>query len=35
MKKEHVIWGGIGLLVGVMLANRLRQVPVIKSLPSF
>jgi hypothetical protein len=35
MRKEHVIWGVGGLLLGVMLASKLRTLPGVKNLPSF
>lgn len=34
MKKEHLIWGLGGVLVGVIFAAKLRQLPVVKSLPT-
>jgi hypothetical protein len=33
MKKEH-IWGLVGLLVGVVAANKIRTLPGLNKLPS-
>jgi hypothetical protein len=35
MKKEHIIWGLIGLVVGVMGASKFRSLPLVDKLPSF
>lgn len=35
MKKEHMIWLGVGLAIGVMASAKLRQLPGVGKLPSF
>lgn len=32
--KSQMVWLGIGIVVGVVAANKLRSLPLVKSLPT-
>lgn len=34
MKKEHFIWLGIGVLVGMAANSKLRSLPLLNKVPS-
>lgn len=33
MKKEHMIWLGIGLLAGIIFAPQIRKIPGVSKIP--
>lgn len=33
MKKEHMIWLGVGIIVGIVFAPQIRKIPGINKIP--